>query len=238
MNEQPAESSTARRDRLIGRAADALGPDRSLVRIETAGRAVFTNAALVGALLTGFGLVDPETVKEQPELSTLAIGLVVASLLGAAWALVGKVAEIDVDNPDEVAANYDAVVGGRGLAVMLASISFALALPTAGLAAVLAMSTDGSAPRTKVTGALTLEPTPHVTASQDLGKPGAGTTAEVTVTADGRRMSLGRFAAQSDGRLKWSLEARVPQGTAEVKIRSVQRGGEHDGEVSEAVLSR
>ena len=149
-----AEVSPA--DDALIEAAKALSPDKSIDRIESHAKYLFTLVGTVGTLLTGFSLFSTNNAfSRSPELLRWPLAFVCASLALAMIALTPWPSRVARDNLAEVRTFLNHRLLLRGLAILFAGLLFAAALmsvtfvggrPAAGVA------TDGSTSLTVTRG--------------------------------------------------------------------------------------
>jgi hypothetical protein len=102
-------------EELLIKAADSLGPDKSVANVEAAAKLVLGNVALVAAILTGFGLFTDVTtrLREAPELLTFAMFCTIASIVFALVALVPLSGRVDVDDLESIRRRFRDVLRWR-----------------------------------------------------------------------------------------------------------------------------
>jgi len=114
------------------RAGSELSPDKSLSQIQGTSRFLLSSVAIVGTLLTGFGLIAPDAVRRVTLLFVVALILTLASLLLALFALILRNVKLDLQDLTAVEAWYGRQLKWRGWAATLSGIALALAILTAG----------------------------------------------------------------------------------------------------------
>lgn len=124
-------------------AAAALGPDRSLSRVEAGAKFLLASAAAVGAVLTGFGVLGAEVLDDRLEWALPSIALAAISIALAAWALVGNRDDVNLDDLADVASFYEHQIAWRGAVTRVAGIVFAVSI-LAGMAPLIAAAVDDS----------------------------------------------------------------------------------------------
>lgn len=104
-----------------------VAPAKSLARIQEHAKYLFTLVASLSTLLTGLGVVTAGSLP-HPGWVILPLALVCASLALAMYALTPRVSSVAVDNLASVRTHYSSAIRGRGNALFLAGLLFALAL--------------------------------------------------------------------------------------------------------------
>lgn|GEM_PF-3025289 len=109
-------------------AALALAPHRSLERIESTGRFLLGTVGVVGALITGFGVLDSSTIANH-------VGWLLPSLIAAAFAMglalfaaIGTGDSVQVDDLEDVDRYYSSQIRQRGRLIRLAGLALAASL--------------------------------------------------------------------------------------------------------------
>ncbi len=123
---------TASQELLI-KAADSLGPDKSLANLDAAAKLILANVVLVASVFTGFGLFTDVTtrLREQPELFALAVDCAILSAVLAILALLPLPGRVDVDNLQSIRARFGRLSVIRGTLVAFATIFLLAALGSA-----------------------------------------------------------------------------------------------------------
>lgn len=140
---------TAGDDALV-EAAKSLTPDKSLERVDSHAKYLFTLVGTVGTLLTGFSLFSTNhAFTRDPGSLRLPLAFVCGSLALAMLALTPWPGRVDPDNLAEVRTFMNSRLRLRGLAVFLAGLCFAGALLSASFvggrpATPVGAATDGS----------------------------------------------------------------------------------------------
>jgi hypothetical protein len=132
-------------EELLIKAAEALGPDKSLANLDAAAKLILSNVVLVAAVLTGFGLfTDVATrLREQPELFGAAVSLAILSAVLALAALIPIPGRVDVDDLQSIHDRFRALSIGRGVLVALATLFLLLAIGVAARGALLYLGESG-----------------------------------------------------------------------------------------------
>jgi hypothetical protein len=173
-------------EQLLIKAADALGPDKSLANLDAAAKLILSNVVLVAAVLTGFGLfTDVATrLREQPELFAAAVGLAIVSAVFALAALIPIPGRVDVDDLQSIHDRFRLVAVIRGVLVALATICLLLAIAVAARGALLYLGHGGptdpaiAMSRTVVVG----DSAPALSASVTQARAPSGAQATLLIT--------------------------------------------------------
>jgi hypothetical protein len=174
-------------EELLIKAADALGPDKSLANLDAAAKLILSNVVLVAAVLTGFGLfTDAATrLREQPELFAAAVGLAIVSAVFALAALIPIPGRVDVDDLQSIHDRFRALSIARGILVAVAALSLLLAIGVAARGALLYLGHGGptdpaiTISRTMVVG----ESAPVLSATVTQARAPSGAQATMLITA-------------------------------------------------------
>lgn len=208
-------------------AAKTLSPDKSIERVETHAKYLFTLVGTVGTLLTGFSLFTTNhAFSRQPDLLRLPLSFVCGSLALAMVAMTPWPSSVDRDNLAEVRSFLNARLLLRGIAVVLAGLLFAAALvsvtfvggrPAPGAA------TDGSTTLTVVRG----EKGDDVKASIKVKALPAGAEVEIEATAltaaGTRRLLTRRTTLQHGGEAAFDLSVPGIAGTTELLVKTTAK---------------
>lgn len=119
-------------------AQDDLAPGKSLTRMNDSAKFIVSTVSLVGAVLTGFGLVASARIGDSNTAvfaAVVSLGTTLIALLLALIFLRQRVGSLNVHNLKEVRSWYDAQVN-RGWMVIVASLFLILAVSAAGVAAI------------------------------------------------------------------------------------------------------
>jgi hypothetical protein len=179
---------TAAQKQLI-KAAESLGPDKSLATLDASARLVLASVVLVASVLTGFGLfADVATrLRSDPTVLALPIGLAIASAVLAIFALVPWVWSVDVDNLNRISMRFDRQIKIRGALVIVSMLLLLAAIGGAAYGAGRYVSTAGvGEPTVTLTRAITGDG-PTVSGTVQLARAPTGARAEITVTSDDSR---------------------------------------------------
>jgi hypothetical protein len=138
---RPLEGSDAE---LWRRAADALLPDRSMERMADSAKFVVSTLALVGSILTGFGLLASDRIVENKfavGLAVSALASVFVALLCALDFLRMRIGEVNIHNLVEVKEWYEQQLS-RGWRVYLSGWLLLLAVSLAGSSAIVTFASN------------------------------------------------------------------------------------------------
>lgn len=104
-------------------------PEKSLQRLDTHGKYLFSTVAIVGTLLTGFGIFSPlkATTFLHP-LLLVPVGLACVSLALAMMGITPKVRDVKRHDIISVRNYYDKLIRRRGYFIFGAGVTFALSL--------------------------------------------------------------------------------------------------------------
>lgn len=127
-NTQTGRPPTAAEEILID-VAGKLTPDKSIERLDTQGKYLFSTVSIVGILLTGFGIFSPlgANVLRNPWL-LIPIALACLSLAFAMIGLTPMVHKVDVGDITSVRNYYNHIIRERGRYIFWGSVAFALSL--------------------------------------------------------------------------------------------------------------
>lgn len=127
-NTQIGRPPTAAEEMLID-AAGKLTPEKSIERLDTQGKYLFSTVAIVGTLLTGFGIFSPmgATVLRNP-LILIPIALACLSLALAMIGITPKVHKLDIGEINSVRNYYNHIIRVEGIYIFWASLAFAISL--------------------------------------------------------------------------------------------------------------
>lgn len=113
-------------------AAEALSPEKSLERVETLVKFVFANVAIAGTLMTGLGLFTDlkAALRDAPTPLALPVPILLigVSLILSVVALIPRLRSIRLSDLNEVENWYRRQILRRGWSIVLALITFAIAL--------------------------------------------------------------------------------------------------------------
>ena len=118
--------------------AQELVPSKSLARMNESAKFIVSTVSLVGAVLTGFGLVASARIGSSNAAvaaAVVSLGSTVIALLLALTFLRQRVGELNIRNLIEVRSWYDAQ-WNRGWMVIVAGMFLILAVSAAGVAAI------------------------------------------------------------------------------------------------------
>ena len=135
MPEIPGEAPTAN-DLMWIAAAQELAPAKSLAQIQDISKFLLGSVALVGTLITGFGLVTPDAVRRNTFGFVLAVILALGSLIFALLAAVPRAADLNLVDLTDVEAWYGAQIRQRRFRATLSAVALGLAILVAGGTAV------------------------------------------------------------------------------------------------------
>jgi hypothetical protein len=198
------------RDIIVRQAVESLAPDRSLDRLTSAAQFLLGAGAAIGGALTGYGALGSDQVKDHPVSSLIALAAFALTAALAAWSLVGRPSDLNLENEDELLGFLNEEVRTRGWRVKFAGVAFAVALVAAGVTGLLPESKDEPEATLSVTRGAA-DGHDVLTISGDAGRPGEGATLDVSAeTATGRTLATGHFAPARSGDLKFDLTAVVP----------------------------
>jgi len=124
---QRGEPPTLRTDGLEQAAAE-LAPHHSLARVDSAAKAMLGMSGLVGSVITAFGALGSDAVREHPSLALPALVLSALALACASWASVGSVEKVNVDDLSEVESFYAREIERRGTLVRASGVLLGLAI--------------------------------------------------------------------------------------------------------------
>jgi hypothetical protein len=212
-------------------AAKTLSPDKSIERIESHAKYLFTLVGTVGTLLTGFSLFSTNNAfARAPELLRWPLTLVCASLALAMLALTPWPSRVDRDNLIELRTFLNARLLWRGLAVLFAGLLFAAALMSvtfAGGRPAPGVATDGSTSLTVTRG----EKGDEVKASVKVKAlpPGAELNIDAqAVMADGtmRTLMSRRTTVQHGGEAGFDVSIPAIAGTQELRVVTTAKARE------------
>ncbi|WP_329619438.1 hypothetical protein OG357_02095 [Streptomyces sp. NBC_01255] len=99
------------------RAAEALEPEHTLVRIAANAKFVLTSITLLGTAISAAGLVSITRLTQRPELlalTVLAFALSLGAVLLALWTLVLRSREVNLDDLEDVKTWYEEEFGHAG----------------------------------------------------------------------------------------------------------------------------
>jgi hypothetical protein len=136
---------TSQEDQKWFDAAREVTPQRSLETAERLANFVFANIAVVGTLITGFGLVvDPVSLADTPHVKSIPLPVVLASLslVSAVVAMTPALTRINPAQVDQVRRWYTRQILRRGIATICAMLLFAAALISITVAVATAHATD------------------------------------------------------------------------------------------------
>jgi hypothetical protein len=137
-------------DEIWEAAAKSLSPDKSLERIETQARYLFSTVTVFGTLLTGFGLFSTGTrLGGDPRALLWPTVLVCLSLSLSMFALTPSTGRVNVNDLIEVRSYFARRLLLRGVAIFIAGLLFAAALLV--VVPVVAHTTTIDRPTTTVT---------------------------------------------------------------------------------------
>lgn len=154
--------------------------EKSIERIETHGKYIFSTVSVVGTLLTGFSIFSPlgATVPRNP-LLLIPVGLVCVSLALSMVGIAPKGCTVTINVPDSVREYYRKRIIHRGWFIFSASVLFALSLLS--VAIVLAVSLKpspltpaisvrliGTGEKTMLTGKIELQDLPSGTVETEI----------------------------------------------------------------------
>jgi hypothetical protein len=130
------------RDEYWLKIAEKITPEESMTRLDTHGKYLFSTVAIVGTLLTGFGIVSTNT-RVTPWL-LIPILLACLSLALAMSGITPRAYRIARQSPSDIADHYNNVIRHRGWLVSAAGYLFALSVFSVAL--VLLVAARGSKP--------------------------------------------------------------------------------------------
>jgi len=219
---------TSEQKQLI-KAAESLGPDKSLANLDASARLVLTSVVLVASVLTGFGLFADVSarLRAQPLLLGLPIGLAILSAVLAIFALVPWMWRVDVDDLKSISSAFTLRIRVRGTLVIFAMLLLigAIAAAAYGAGQYLAGS-DASDHSLTLTRAMTGDG-PTVTAAVQVNRAPAGSVAEVTVTSPASSAAVFSAVQRVGNSGDVKIEAEVPKSAAseELTLTFVLRQG-------------
>jgi hypothetical protein len=109
--------------------ASKITPDKSVERLDTHGKYLFSTVSIVGTLLTGFGIFSPmgATVLRNP-LIFLPVGLACLSLALAMMGITPMVHKLYLQDINSVRNYYNHLIRERGRFIFWGSVVFSLSL--------------------------------------------------------------------------------------------------------------
>jgi hypothetical protein len=116
-------------------AAQEVSPAKSLAQIQDISKFLVGSVAVVGTLLTAFGLVGPDAVRRNAGGLFVAVVLAVFSLILALLAAVPRAAKLDLADLAAVESWYAGQILWRGRAATASAITLGLAILIAGVTA-------------------------------------------------------------------------------------------------------
>lgn len=214
-----ASGGPTAQDRAWAALAAELAPAKSLARVDAASARVVATVGVVGALLTGIGLVGAGLASVTGPARVLAAATVVLAAAAVVVALCAQVLSItrglNPNNLIEVQEWYERRFQARAPLTRAATGLIVLAVITAGTAGVsTVVSADPGVPSIAITRTTT--PADLAAEPRDLSQTGGSDTVEVEVTF--RDLAPGQVATASisttDGVLAQAALTPTPQGTA------------------------
>lgn len=213
---------TSSEDRAWAALGSELTPAKSLARLDTATARVVTTVTVVGALLTGFGVISATQTTIAGPARILALGSVVAAILAITCALAAQILSItwrlNVFNLLEVKAWYRRRLNIRAPLTQAATVLLLAAAAAAGAAAVSALVTNGADQPTIAVTRTTQLPDPTgsransaavatstITVEVTFRGLNAGQVATASMTSGGRVLAEAAFTAGADGSATRSL---------------------------------
>jgi hypothetical protein len=111
--------------------ASKITPDKSIERLDTHGKYLFSTVSIVGTLLTGFGIFSPmgTTILRNP-LIFLPVALASLSLALAMMGITPKTHKLYLQDINSVRNYYNHLIHQRGLFIFWAGVAFSLSLLT------------------------------------------------------------------------------------------------------------
>lgn len=126
-------------------AAQELSPDKSLAQIQDISKFLVASVAVVGTLITAFGLIGPNAVRRNAGGLFLAVILAVGSLILALLAAAPRDAKLNLADLTAVESWYGPQIFWRGRAATASAITLGLAILIAGVTALVSSSTAPAA---------------------------------------------------------------------------------------------
>lgn len=161
MSRKPTKTAVAgtpptRQDQFWLASVQSMTPDKSLERIETHGKYLFSTCAVFTTLLSGFGLLQPTSLLAlSPLFLAATFVLICVSLALAIWAVTPRVDRVNLNDVNSIRKHFVNQIRYRGAILKWAVVCFASGLLVLGLAVVFV---HGRAPGVSPTS-LKLSPT-------------------------------------------------------------------------------
>jgi len=177
-------------------AAQEVAPAKSLAQIQDISKFLVGSVALVGTLITGFGLVAPDAVRRTTFGFILAVILALGSLILALIAAVPRAADLNLADLTAVEAWYAPQIRQRRLAATASAIALGLAILVAGGTALVSSS-------------------PAPVAATSLQVVGVGTSAKLQAAVHFKSMPTGSEASfRLEGLKGEESSTRLSEGVA------------------------
>ena len=148
-------------------------PEKSIERLDTHGKYLFSTVSVVGTLLTGFSIFNPlgATVLRNP-LLLIPVGLACLSLAFSMMGITPKVSTVCRNDTNSVREYYNNLISHRGRFVFLAGVLFSLSLLSVAIVLVISLKPSpltpaisvrliGTGEKTMLTGKIELQDLPQ-----------------------------------------------------------------------------
>ncbi len=194
-------------------AAKELTPDKSLTRIGANAKFTITTVAIVGTLLTGFGLGSVDRVAGNAAAERLAVLAVIAAFAAIVLALAYlaiRLEKLNVSNLDEVAAFYRRQFQRSRLVVVSGGL-LVVAVVFAGLASISTLLASKPPPEAvlQVTGTGATRTVSGRTQLEQLEKSSVVTLRVTGATASGEESTIIDARAMPDRKGKSMVESKA-----------------------------
>lgn len=196
-------------------AAKELSPDKSLAQIQDSSKFLVGSVALVGALLTGFGLIASDAVRRTPLGFSLAVIFAGSSLILGLFALVPRSADLKLTDLTDVEAWFGHQIRWRRRAAAASAVALGLAILIAGATALLSSTpTPDASTSLQVVGIGSSAKLQTVVHFKGLPQGSEASVRLEGLKADGSTslLSLGLATPATDGSADLGADLPLPRG--------------------------